>query len=102
MRKDGLSVLFENLRTIYTIIGPKIVNGVILLREIGFSDIPSGYTDIHGDDNYSLISPRDNSKMVFTFTTGPNSFKRFLHPPLRELFSFRKTGNSLVINATEI
>ncbi len=102
MRKDELSALFESLRYNYTIIGPKIINGVILLREIELSDIPSGYTDIHGNGNYSLISPRDNGKMVFTFTTGPDSFKRFLHPPLMQVFSFRKTGNSLVIDATKI
>jgi ferredoxin len=89
------------LKSSHRIIGPKIESGVIILAEIEFSDIPFGYEDRQEAGGYRLL--RSNRKDLFSFSIGPDSFKRFLHPPERVLFTFKgaKTGVSITPLAQE-
>ncbi len=88
IKKYDLRSFFEKLKDAYRVVGPKIENSVVILSEIEFSDIPSGYRDQQGKGTYR-ISKSDNSN-VFSFSNGPDSFKRFLQPPSAEIFSLQK------------
>ena len=96
IKKQGLRVLFDSLRDSYTVIGPKISDGVIVLSEIGFDDIPAGYKDRQGGGSYRLRDEKETD--VFTFSNGPDSLKRFLHPPVNELFSFKKSRMGISVD----
>jgi ferredoxin len=89
IRKEDLKALFEDLAARYRIIGPMAVNGAVVLTGISFDDIPSGYTDRQGPGRYRL--EKGTSDEVFSFSPGPDSFKKFLHPSSATVFSFRKT-----------
>lgn len=88
IKKHNLSFLFEKLKGSYRVIGPKVEDGAIILSDIEYADIPSGYRDQQGKGTYR-ISKGDGS-YIFSFSNGPDSFKRFLHLPSSEIFSFQK------------
>jgi len=95
INKDVLKLIFERLKASHRVIGPKIENNVIVLREIDYDDIPAGSSDIQKPSFYR-ISP-DKKDGIFSFSNGTDSFKRFLQPPLREVFKFKKSKKSISI-----
>ncbi|RPI32739.1 MAG: sulfite reductase subunit A, partial [Nitrospiraceae bacterium] len=95
LRKERLSFIFDYLKGSFRIIGPKIENGVVILTEINVHDIPAGYEDHQKAGSYRLVM--GERPEIFSFSTGPDSFKRFLHPPVSELFSFRKSRSGITI-----
>lgn len=112
IKKDTLRLIFDRLRDSYRIIGPRIENSVIVLAEIEFEDLPVGYKDHQGRGVYQLSNPplpsfgkggagglgEDQQKgSVFSFSVGPHSFKRFFHPPVKELFAFKKSRRGISI-----
>jgi len=98
IRKEHLKAIFDLLEERFRIIGPKIANNTVILSEISFSDIPAGCRDHQGPGKYRL--EEQGSDGVFTFSPGPDSFKKFLHPSSEKLFDFRKTAKSLVVERT--
>jgi ferredoxin len=88
IKKRDLTRLFDSLAGEYSLIGPRLRNGVIVLDEIAFGDIPSGYMDTQGPGLYRLVR---GDKKIFSFTHGPDSMKRFLHQPSRILHAFYRT-----------
>lgn len=113
IKKEHLRLIFDNLKDSHRIIGPKIENDVIILTEIDSPDIPAGYSDSHRPGVYRLNPPTPHLKkggkegfekegnaggIVFSFSIGPDSFKRFLSPPVRETFTFKKTMRGITIN----
>jgi sulfhydrogenase subunit beta (sulfur reductase) len=95
IRKEHIETVIAILEERHRIIGPKVVNDTVVLSEISFGDIPAGYRDRQSAGSYRLEEQR--SEGVFTFSPGPDSFKKFLHPSLEKLFAFRKTAKSVVI-----
>ena len=79
-----LRKLFNTLRVRgYRVIGPKLEDGVIRLRELtSFDQIPYGWGDVQAPGTYRVV--RGGS-----FRVGPDSPKRFLYPPKLELFRIR-------------
>lgn len=88
IKKYNLSSLFEKLKSAYRVIGPKVEDSVIILSDIEYADIPSGYRDQQGKGTYRISKGDDIN--IFSFSNGPDSFKRFLYPPSSEIFSFQK------------
>src|SRR5208337_4522597 len=95
IRKEHLKSVFEILKESYRIIGPKVEKDTIVLSEISFADIPAGCRDPQGAGNYRL--EKQIAGDVFTFSPGPDSFKKFLHPSSEKLFAFRKTAKNVAI-----
>lgn len=110
IKKKDLKLIFDNLKDSYRIIGPKNLNDVVTLTDIDFNDIPSGYTDTQGPGAYRLNPPIPPSEgggkrgfeiegnggsTVFSFSSGPDSFKRFLNPPFREILTFKKSTKGI-------
>jgi sulfhydrogenase subunit beta (sulfur reductase) len=95
IRKEDFRVLFEVLAESYRTIGPKAVNGTVVLSEISFADIPAGYADRQGPGSYRLEGRKTDE--VFSFSPGPDSFKKFLHPSSSTVFSFKKSARAMTI-----
>jgi sulfhydrogenase subunit beta (sulfur reductase) len=95
IEKDDLKALFETLSERYRVIGPKAAGGAVVLSEISCDDIPAGYRDRHGPGHYRIEEAIDGE--VFSFSPGPDSLKKFLHPPSGEVFSFMKTSRGLTV-----
>lgn len=93
IKKAFLKFIFETLSKSHRIIGPKIENDVLILTETGFEDIPSGYKDRQKPGSYKISKENEND--IFSFSIGPDSFKRFFHPPMKELFNFKKTKKAI-------
>jgi sulfhydrogenase subunit beta (sulfur reductase) len=95
IRKEDLKVLFELLAEGYRTVGPKAVNGTVVLSDISFGDIPAGCTDSQDAGSYRLEEGKTNE--VFSFSPGPDSFKKFLHPSSSTVFSFKKRAKALAV-----
>ncbi len=95
MEKRHLQVLLDALRGAgYTVIGPRVRDGAIVYEEVrSLADLPIGWTDEQEKGHYRLKGRGDEA--FFAFTTGPNSWKQFLHPPILSLSRARRTENGL-------
>ncbi len=68
----------------YRVVAPVYENGVIRLREISSGEeLPSGVEEDLGRGRYRAVEGKGES--LFSHTNGPDSPKRFLHPPVLEL-----------------
>ncbi len=90
----GLDRLLEALRERgYTVVGPKVRDGAIMLDELrAASELPVGWRDEQEPARYRLI--KDAGGRAFGYTVGPQSWKRYLHPPRLTLSRSGSNGNS--------
>ncbi|MBK6765658.1 MAG: 4Fe-4S dicluster domain-containing protein [bacterium] len=73
----------------WTIIGPKVQDGVIVLDEIqSVDDFPIGYSDRQGPARYRLT--RRANKAVFGYNVGPQSPKAVLHAARKVIWRGKK------------
>lgn len=87
IEKGAISDMLMALSSSYKLIGPKVQSDVITLGEIIPADLPFHVKDIQIAGSYRLDSEKSN--YLFSFSIGPDSFKRFLFPPEIELFKWR-------------
>lgn len=67
------------------VIGPVRRDGAIVYEEIaGTRDLPRGWVDEQSGGHYRL---RREGGKLFGYAVGPESWKRYLHPPRQRLFS---------------
>lgn len=95
IKKRDLNLFIQNLKSSYRLIGHLIGSGVIMLGEMGSEDLPAGFRDSQSPGYYRLVEKRDDC--IFSFSNGPDSFKRFLFPSVKDVFEFRKTKKGLII-----
>lgn len=78
---DGLSALFQAIvDSGHTVVAPTARDGAIVLREVESpDDLPAGRTDEQAPGSYRLKERVDRA--AFGHTVGPDSPKRWLHPP---------------------
>lgn len=75
-------------------IGPTLGDDAIIYDRItSVGDLPVGWTDEQGPGSYRLVKRDDRA--YFGYTLPPQSWKRFLYPPSKKLFSIRKNGKTL-------
>ncbi len=92
-----LNILKENE---YEIIGPTIQNGAIVYDKIESSrDFPIGYTDKQTPATYRI--EKSNNDAFFHFVVGPQSWKRYLYPPVQKLFTAFLNGNAIKFEKEE-
>jgi ferredoxin len=89
---DGLDALVGVLREDgHVVIGPVLRDDAITLAELSSAaDLPSGWGVETGPGHYRVRQREDAA--VFGHSAGPQSWKRFLHPPRRTLISSDSTG----------
>jgi ferredoxin len=75
----------------YEVIGPRHSDGVIVYDRIhSTDDLPAGFVDEQAPGMYRLA--KNGGTQFFGYTLPPQSWKRFLYPPRRELIAFDKDG----------
>lgn len=97
MTTDGLQGLFDALRRRgYRVIGPTLRDGAILYDDIaGVDDLPRGWTDEQDGGHYRLRRRGDDA--LFGYAVGPHSWKKFLHPATRRLWSAERTERGVTV-----
>lgn len=76
----------------YQVLGPTLRDGAIVYDHVTrLTDLPSGWTDEQDAGRYRLVPRGDDA--LFGFAVGPQSWKRFLHPPEESLWTMlRREG----------
>jgi sulfhydrogenase subunit beta (sulfur reductase) len=81
----------------YRVIGPTVHDGALVYDEVTSSDdLPVGYTDEQAPGTYRLR--KGEGKALFGYTLGPQSWKRFLHPPSAGLWQAKRKGNAFQVD----
>jgi hypothetical protein len=98
---EGLGDLFEVLVSEgYHVIGPAVQDGAIVLRELSSAgELPFGW-GVHLEPGGYRLRHREDAA-VFGHAAGPQSWKRFLHPPRERLWSAARTPEGFEIAAEE-
>ena len=84
---SALSALVDTLRAGgYRVIGPTVRDNAVVLAELDSADeLPWGWGVEAGAGTYRLRARDDGA--AFGHSSGPQSWKRFLHPPREQLWS---------------
>lgn len=95
-RKD-FSHLFRALAARgYTILGPVMRDGAIVYDEVsGPEELPIGWTDEQTAGSYRL--GRSGREACFDYVVGPQSWKKYLHPPKVRLWAARREENGFTV-----
>lgn len=90
---EGLGDLYQVLVAEgYRVIGPAVQDGAIVLRELSrAAELPFGWGVRLEPGGYQLRRRDDTA--AFGHSAGPQSWKRFLHPPRERLWSAARTGD---------
>ena len=93
----GLQVLMEALqRRGYRVLGPALRDQAIVYDDIaGVADLPKGWTDEQDGGRYRLRRRDDDA--VFGYAVGPHSWKKFLHPPVQQLWRAERSAEGIRI-----
>lgn len=84
----------------YEVIGPVVRDGAIVYEPVtNLADLPAGWTDEQEAGHYRLKRRADRA--LFGFNVGPQSWKKFLHPPEVKLFSADRGNGAMRISAAE-
>ncbi len=80
----------------YCVIAPTVRNGAIIYDEIqSASELPVGWTELQSAASYKLERRRDQA--MFGFAVGPQSWKKFLLPPLQKILTAHRENGSFVV-----
>jgi sulfhydrogenase subunit beta (sulfur reductase) len=101
LSRDGLQTLIDVLGAQgYQVLGPTLHEGAIVYDAIvGVTDLPEGWTDQQDAGRYRLERRTDNA--LFGYAVGPQSWKRFLHPPMERLWRAERTGDGFTVTAAD-
>ncbi|NUT18843.1 MAG: 4Fe-4S dicluster domain-containing protein [Hamadaea sp.] len=93
----GLTELVARLRAEgYRVVGPTVRDDAIVLDEIQSADeLPYGYGVDAAPGRYRLR--RRGDAAAFGHSAGPQSWKQFLHPPRRQLWTADRDGGSFTV-----
>lgn len=93
--RDELQALIDALAARgYSVLGPTVKDGAIVYDALScVDDLPVGWTDHQDGGRYRLERRSDGA--LFGYAVGPQSWKRFLHPPHEPLWRAQRTGDAL-------
>jgi ferredoxin len=99
--KQDLQLLLDGLATRgFEVIGPRLGEGAIVYDKLtSIEDLPRGWVEEQEAGTYRL--QRDPENRYFAFTIGPQSWKKYLHPPNLCLFRTKKEGKSFSIDDSD-
>jgi len=89
--------LFEALKGRgFTVVGPTVKDGAIVYDRLASpADLPRGITDEQDGGVYRLKKRPDDA--LFGYVVGPQTWKRFLDPPVKRLWRARREGDGFDI-----
>lgn len=98
---QGLQALIGTLVSFgYQVLGPTLREAAIVYDEVGsLDDLPAGWTDKQDAGSYRVERRSDNA--LFGYAVGPQSWKRFLHPPIERLWKAERTDDGFSATAAE-
>ena len=80
----------------YAVVGPTVRDGAIVYDEVeSVGDLPAGWTDEQAPGHYRLKRRDDGA--LFGYVIGPQSWKKYLHPPEIRLWSAERQGGTFRI-----
>lgn len=96
-----LQHLFDALRKRgYELYGPTLHEGAIMYDRIhAVADLPAGWTDEQAPGHYRVVRREDNA--MFSYSAGPDSWKRLLHPPVARLFHATRDANGDLVTVDD-
>ncbi len=94
---QGLAALLDVLkRRGYRLIGPTVRDAAIVYGDIdSIGDLPRGWTDEQDGGRYRLR--RRSDEALFGYAVGPQSWRKFLHPPTQRLWSATRNGDGVTV-----
>ncbi len=94
---DGLQALLDALgKRGYRVVGPTMRDQAIIYDDIAsLADLPKGWTDEQDGGRYRLA--RRDDEALFGYAVGPQSWKRFLHPPILPLWRAKRDGEAIEV-----
>ncbi|MEN3039153.1 MAG: 4Fe-4S dicluster domain-containing protein [Candidatus Kryptonium sp.] len=94
---EDLNKIFEYFKIRgYNIIGPTVRDNAIIYDEIqSVNDLPVGLTDEQKPGYYRLKKRNDTA--LFGYVVGPQSWKKFLFPPILTLWEAKKSNGKFEI-----
>ncbi|HEX2768617.1 MAG TPA: hypothetical protein VHN12_04985, partial [Geobacteraceae bacterium] len=100
IQPTDLSHLFIALRGRgYAVVAPMLRDGAIVLDVVSSVDqLPRGVTDVQSPAEYGTARRTDEA--FFGYAVGPHSWKKFLLPPVTQLFSLTKVGKGFDVSRT--
>jgi ferredoxin len=95
--RDELQSLVDVLTArAYRVLGPTLRDGAIVYDEIKrIEELPAGWSDRQAAGSYRLEKRFDAA--LFGYAVGPQSWKRFLHPPIERLWQAPREGESFSV-----
>jgi len=94
-RNDFGSLLEALKKAGFQLTGPRIKSNAIVYDDIdSIADLPIGWIDEQDGGKYRLA--RDKNELLFGYVVGPQSWKKYLHPPRRMLYEVEKNGNKFI------
>ena len=97
LERDHLERLLDILgKRGYRVLGPTVRDCAIVYDDLtSLSDAPIGWTDEQDGGTYRL--KRGNDGALFGYVVGPDSWKKFLHPPAVRLWRAKTGGNGFQV-----
>lgn len=101
MQPAALQAVLDTLRKRgYTIIGPQVRASAIVLDELTSLDsLPAGWQERQAPGTYTIA--RNSQPGLFQHTCGPHSWKRYLYPAQRRLFSVGFKHSEIQLERTD-
>jgi sulfhydrogenase subunit beta (sulfur reductase) len=95
--REHIQELFETLtRKGYQVVGPTVRDHAIVYDTLtSLVDLPIGYTDEQDGGTYRLKKRSDEA--MFGYAVGPQSWKKFLFPPVMRLWQARREENGFEV-----
>src|SRR5215467_15286004 len=97
IEREHLQQLFAALTSKgYQIVGPTVRDKAIVYDTLfSVADLPVGYTDEQEGGTYRLKKRADEA--VFGYVVGPQSWKKFLFPPVIRLWQARREDHGFKV-----
>jgi ferredoxin len=94
---QGLQALLDVLKQRgFRVIGPTVRDAAIVYDDIAsIADLPRGWTDEQDGGRYRLRRRDDDA--LFGYAVGPQSWRKFLHPPTQRLWSATRNGDGVTV-----
>ena len=85
----------------HRVLGPRLRDGAIIYDDVSrLADLPAGWTDRQEPGRYQLQRRDDDA--LFGYAVGPQSWKRFLHPPRETLWTMRRSGEEVSVEPAPV
>lgn len=90
LQREHFQKLFDLLSNSgYRLIGPTLRDHAIVYEEVhAVDDLPVGWTDEQNNGAYRL--KQRNDRALFGYVVGPQAWKKFLHPPILQLWKAQR------------